>query len=227
LIRAVVLLSSGMDSTVNIYAAQKEMQVSLAITFDYGQRAAVKEISCAQKICTQLKIPHQVVSLPFIKGFGKSSLTDDSKKVPTGTDISMDDLEKSQKTAKSVWVPNRNGIFLNVAAGFAESLDASFVIPGFNKEEATTFPDNSQAFLEQTSKALSFSTSNQVQVKCFTTEKSKTEIVKMGQELGVDWSLMWPCYFAEDQWCGQCESCQRSKRALKSAGITKGLFHGN
>lgn len=214
-----MLLSSGMDSTVNLYAAQKEMQVALALTFDYGQRAGPQEIASSRKICSTLKIPHQVLPLPFIQGFGKSSLTDHSKKIPTGNDVSIDDLNQSQKTASSVWVPNRNGIFLNVGAGFAESLDADYVIPGFNKEEATTFPDNSEAFLEQMTKSLSFSTSNHVKVKCFTTNKTKPEIVQMGQELGVDWKLMWPCYFAETKWCGQCESCQRSKRALKAGGV--------
>lgn len=208
-----------MDSTVNIYAAQKEMPVALALTFDYGQRAASKEIQSAQKICAALKIPHQVLSLPFIKSFGKSSLTDESKTVPTGKSVSIDDLGTSQETAKSVWVPNRNGIFLNVAAGFAESLGADYVIPGFNKEEATTFPDNSEDFLQQTTKSLSFSTSNQVKVKCFTTKLTKPEIVEYGKTLAVDWTLMWPCYFAGDQWCGQCESCQRSFRALRAGGV--------
>lgn len=223
--RAVVLLSSGMDSTVNIYAAQKEMQVCLAVTFDYGQRAAPQEIASAKKICEVLKVPHQTVALPFIKGFGKSSLTDSEQAIPTGSQVSIDNLEQSQKTAKSVWVPNRNGIFLNVAAGFAESMNAQYVIPGFNKEEAATFPDNSEDFLQRTTRTLELSTSNHVSVKCFTTDKTKTEIVQLGESLGVDWRLMWPCYFSEFQWCGQCESCQRSKRAFTAVGIsTQTLF---
>ena len=131
----------------------------------------------------------------------------------------MDDLVTSKETAKSVWVPNRNGIFLNVAAGYAESLGADWIVPGFNKEEAATFPDNSAGSLEATTQALSYSTANKVQIKCFTTDKNKTEIVQMGQALKVDWTLMWPCYFSGEKWCGQCESCQRSKRALMASGI--------
>ncbi len=217
--KAVVLLSSGMDSTVNLFAAAKEAEVVLTLTFDYGQRAAKKEIQSAQKLSSYLKIPHQVLNLPFIGGFGQSSLTDRNQKIPTGKEVSIDDLATSQKTAKSVWVPNRNGIFLNVAAGFAESLGANWVIPGFNKEEATTFPDNSEDFLQAMTKSLSYSTANHVQVKCFTTDKNKTEIVKLGDSLKVPWEMMWPCYFDQDSWCGQCESCQRSKRAFAAANV--------
>ncbi len=218
--KSVVLLSAGMDSTVNFFEAIKSSEVVLALTFDYGQRAAPREIQKAARICELNKIPHQVIELPFFKTWGGSSLTDHSQTVPVGGSVSIDSHATSLTTAKSVWVPNRNGVFLNLAAGYAESLEAKWVIPGFNKEEASTFPDNSQAFLEQATKALSFSTANQVEVKCFTTDLNKSEIVKRGLSLGVDFSLMWPCYLAGESWCGQCESCQRSKRALEAADLS-------
>jgi 7-cyano-7-deazaguanine synthase len=225
--KAVVLLSGGMDSTVNLLAARQESQVVLAITFDYGQRAAEKEIQVASKLAEHLKIPHRVLSLPFFKEFGQSSLVDTKKQIPTGSAVSIDDLKVSNQTAQSVWVPNRNGIFLNVAAGFAETLKADWIVPGFNKEEAATFPDNSKEFLKAASESLSFSTSNQVEVKCFTTDLDKTEIAALGQKLGIDWNWIWPCYFNMDAWCGQCESCQRSKRALMNNHIpTSSLFKG-
>lgn len=221
----VVLLSSGLDSTVNLYTAQTQGQVVLALTFDYGQRAAAREIAAAKKICQQLKIPHRVLELPFFKDFGKSSLVDASLSIPTGSEVSIDDKKTSEKTAKSVWVPNRNGIFLNIAAGFAESLGADAVVPGFNQEEAATFPDNSKDFLQALTKSLDYSTANHVRVECFTTEMVKVQIVEVGKKLGVDWSLMWPCYQSFEKWCGECESCQRSKRALKAAHVpTATLF---
>ncbi len=223
--KSVVLLSGGLDSTVNFLAAREESEIVLALTFDYGQRAVKKEIEAAQKITSHFKVPHQVLALPFFKDFGQSSLTDHSKAVPTGADVSIDDMKTSQSTAKSVWVPNRNGIFLNIAAGFAETLKADQIIPGFNREEAATFPDNSQAFLEAATVSLSYSTSNKVQVRCLTTALDKPEIVRLGVKLGMNWKWIWPCYFSEDKWCGECESCQRSKRALKTNGIEiSGLF---
>jgi 7-cyano-7-deazaguanine synthase len=221
----VVLLSSGLDSTVNLFAALQKGSVVLALTFDYGQRAAAKEIESAAKLCQKLQIPHRVLELPFFKDFGRSSLVDTSKTLPTGKEVAIDDRKTSERTAKSVWVPNRNGIFLNIAAGFAESLGADAVIPGFNKEEAATFPDNSKDFLLALTGSLDFSTSNHVKIECFTTDMMKTEIVEWGKTLNVDWSLMWPCYQSLEKWCGECESCQRCRRALRAAGVaTRGLF---
>jgi 7-cyano-7-deazaguanine synthase len=223
--RSVVLLSGGLDSTVNLLMARLQSDVVLAVTFDYGQRAAEKEKAVAQKLTQHLGLRHQILSLPFFKDWGQSSLVDTDKSVPTGTQVSIDDLERSSETARSVWVPNRNGIFLNIAAGFAETLGADWIIPGFNREEAATFPDNSQGFLEASTAALWFSTANQVQVRCLTTAMSKTEIVTEALKLQMDWSWIWPCYFSEEKWCGQCESCLRSKRALQANGVDLvGLF---
>lgn len=225
--KAVVLLSAGLDSSVNLYEAQQKMEIALALTFDYGQKAARREIESAAKLCRQLEVRHQVISLPWFKDFNRSSLLVDGQSVPTGSAVSIDDQKTSEQTAKSVWVPNRNGIFLNIAAGFAESLDASVVVPGFNLEEAATFPDNSEPFMKALDGAFSFSTSNQVKVQCFTVSLNKTEIVQRGEDLQVPWHLTWPCYFARDRWCGQCESCQRAKRAFKSADVpVEALFAG-
>lgn len=217
--KSVVLLSSGLDSTVNLYAAREIGEVLLALTFNYGQRAAKNEIEASTRICKKLNVPHKVIDLTFFSDFGKSSLTDHSKLVPVGNDVQISSLEKSTETAKSVWVPNRNGILLNIGAGFAEALNATHLTPGFNAEEASTFPDNTDDFLKALTKSFSYSTSNHVKTHCFTTEMQKTDIVKLGQKLNVDWSLIWPCYFSGEKWCGQCESCQRSKRAFMEAGV--------
>ena len=217
--KSLVLLSAGLDSTVNFFEAMRVGQVVMALTFDYGQRAAAREISSAKKIAESQGVKHQIVELPFFKIWGGSSLTDLSQDIPVGSDVSIDDAIVSARTAKSVWVPNRNGVFLNVAAGFAENLAADWIVPGFNKEEAATFPDNSQDFLEQTTRALFFSTQNHVGVKCFTTDFDKTQIVKRALELEVDLRQIWPCYLNNSTWCGECESCQRSKRALQANGL--------
>lgn len=212
--RSVVLLSSGLDSTVNLYEAKQVSDVALAITFDYGQRAAQREINSAARISQNLDIPHKVLKLDWFKDFTQTSLVNHSEKVPTSSSIKIDDLKQSNVTAKAVWVPNRNGIFLNIAAAFAEGLKADWIVPGFNAEEAATFPDNSQGYLEAATKAFEFSTSNQVQVRCFTTQMTKTQIVLRGRELNVDFNLIWPCYFGGEHPCGECESCLRFRRAI-------------
>jgi 7-cyano-7-deazaguanine synthase len=121
-----------------------------------------------------------------------------------------------------VWVPNRNGVFINLAAAFAESLEASLIITGFNAEEAATFPDNSPQYVEAINEALSFSTQNQVQVFSPTQNLNKTEIVNLGLQLALPWELVWSCYKEGDsagRMCGECESCRRFMRATQAAGV--------
>lgn len=213
-LKSVVCLSAGLDSTVNLYAAHKTSEVIQAITFDYGQKAAAKEVSCSAAIAAKLNIPHKVIELPWLKDLGESSLTSNKQQIPIGDEVSLNNHKKSLATAKAVWVPNRNGIFLNIAAGIAESLKADFVIPGFNIEEASTFPDNSEGFMKSLDLAFSFSTANKVRVHSYTVALSKGEIVSAGKSLAVPFEMIWPCYFAKSKWCGECESCQRAKRAF-------------
>ncbi len=236
--KSVVLLSGGLDSSVNLYAAVKnspgfkspaegsQSQLSVgnhkvvkAITFDYGQRAARAEIQSARLQCQKLGMSHEVIALPFFSQLGGSALTENSVELPLGSKVNISSHEISTQTAKSVWVPNRNGVFLNIAAAYAESLGADIVIPGFNAEEASTFPDNSEAYMEALSCSFAFSTKNKVIVGSYTHGFNKFEIIQLGQTLGLDWKLIWPCYQNEDRWCGQCESCLRSKRAFELAGV--------
>lgn len=212
----VVLLSSGLDSTVNFYEAmsRKNSKVSLCLTFNYGQRAAKKEIENAKKQCEAFNVSHKVIDLKWFSDFTNTSLVSTKMKVPT--QVKIESLKESQESAKAVWVPNRNGIFLNIAAGFAEGLGASNIIVGFNKEEAETFPDNTQEYLETLNAAFEHSTANKIKVKCYTTDLDKTQIVKRAKELNVNFNLVWPCYFGGEKICGECESCSRYLRALKA-----------
>ena len=202
-----------------MFAAKAESDVVLALTFDYGQRASSREIGHAAQLATHANVPHKVVALPWFRDFTRTSLINSDMAVPTDSQVSIDDFAASSESAKAVWVPNRNGIFLNIAAAFAEGLKADWIIPGFNAEEAVTFPDNSEAFLQATTKSLDLSTSNHVQVRCFTTHLNKTEIVRFGVELEVPFSMIWTCYFGGEQPCRRCESCQRFQRALKAGGV--------
>lgn len=189
------------------------MNVKLALTFDYGQTASAKEVQTATRLSKRLNVPHKIITLPWFRDFTKTALVS-GKGIPSGDGVRIDDLACSFDTAKSVWVPNRNGILLNIAAGFAEGLDADFVIPGFNKEEAATFPDNTGEYLKALEASWAFSTATHVKALCYTTDLSKTEIVAKGVELDLPFEDLWPCYLSEESWCGKCESCQRFQRAL-------------
>ncbi len=217
--KAIVLLSSGLDSTMNLWMAMKEFEVVMALTFDYGQVAALKEIECSKRITEVLNIPHKVMNVQWISEVSRSSLNrfnkDNDVKIPTGDQVQIDNHQVSKQTAKSVWVPNRNGFFLNLAAVFADSFNTPIsIIPGFNEEEAKTFPDNSLDFINALNACFKFSTINEISVKCYTIEMSKTEIVKQGVLINFPFEKIWPCYFNFDKWCGKCESCLRSKRAF-------------
>ena len=216
---SVVLLSGGLDSTVNFYAAMAEGMVRLALTFDYGQKAAQKEIASAREITKEYGVEHKVVELPWFKTLGQSALNQPDRTIPTGKSVSIDNIDISQTTAKAVWVPNRNGLFLNIAACYAESYKADTIVPGFNREEAVTFPDNSLDFIRATRKTFSFSTANKVDIQCYTISMGKTEIVELGKKMHVPFHKIWPCYQDLEKWCGVCESCQRSKRAFRAAKV--------
>jgi 7-cyano-7-deazaguanine synthase len=123
------------------------------------------------------------------------------------------------ESMKAVWVANRNGVFLNVAAAFAESMGESRVFVGFNLEEAATFPDNSEGYLNALNSALAFSTRNEVKVASYTTHWNKARILEEALQIGLPLDLVWSCYESGPERCWKCESCKRSERALLAAGI--------
>lgn len=217
--KAVVLLSSGLDSTYNLIKARQELDVVLALTFDYGQRAAERERAAASRLASELGIRHQTVALPWFRDFAHTSLITGSG-IPQGSEVGIDSRERSLETARAVWVPNRNGILLNIAAGFAEGAGADYAIPGFNLEEAQTFPDNTGAFLKALDSSWHFSTANGVKTLCYSINKTKVEIVADGVRMGLPFARLWPCYLDGEKWCGECESCQRFSRALAENGIS-------
>ena len=215
---AVVLLSAGLDSAFNLYRAAKTLEIKLALTFDYGQRAAPNELTRSAELAGRLGVPHRIVDVRWFDKFTKTSLLSDAP-VPTGDDVAIDDLAKSTGSAARVWVPNRNGIFLNIAAGFAEGLRADYVIAGFNREEAATFPDNSAGFLKALDACWTLSTATGVRTLCYSAELDKTEIVERSRALNLPFARLWPCYLAGERWCGTCESCLRFKRAVEANGM--------
>lgn len=216
--KTVVLLSGGLDSTVNLAEAALQTTVVTAVTFDYGQESAAREIEAAGAMCGRYGIPHTVIGLPWLSGSG-SALTSGSP-IPNPEFEDLDNPEDAKTRADAVWVPNRNGIFLNIAAGLAETEEAEFVVPGFNAEEAATFPDNSAEFIKAQNAALGYSTRGRVAVKCYTSDMRKDAVAALGAKNGAPLDLVWSCYRGASLMCGRCESCQRLKRAYAAAGLS-------
>jgi 7-cyano-7-deazaguanine synthase len=204
--KGVAILSGGLDSTVSLAVAVRRMTVLLAVTFDYGQRAARREREASARIARRYRVPHRVIEIPWLASITRTALVNRKASLPR--------REMSERSAKAVWVPNRNGIFIEIAAAHAESLGAGRLITGFNREEAATFPDNSSAYVRAVNRALSYSTANGVRVVSFTADLDKRGIVRLGRKLGAPLGLIWPCYEGGRAWCRTCESCLRSLRAL-------------
>jgi len=222
---AIILLSAGLDSSVSLAlcANGNEYDVRLALTFNYGQRSAMREIELSRKLCSQFGVRHKVIELPWLAETMMSSLVNKEKTVPRVLPQSVDD--NAQSNAKNVWVPNRNAAFINIAASIAESIGIKNIIVGFNAEEAKTFPDNSPSFIDAANNLLSISTLNGVRLVSPTANMDKIEIAKKFVELDIGADNFWCCYHGEKFLCGQCESCARTIRAFKTAGIWKGIKH--
>lgn len=214
---AVVLLSAGLDSAVNIKCALDRGPVAAALTFDYGQRAVARELSMSAAICRRFGVRHEKIRLPWYRAIAHTALVDSAQSLPHPTAAQLDDLSAARKSAARVWAPNRNGIFLAVAAAFAESLGARRVVAGFNAEEAATFPDNSEAFMRAATQAMRFSTSNGVRVVSYTARLRKPQIVRLGLKINAPMDLVWCCYEGDKRLCGRCESCRRFLRAIDQA----------
>lgn len=206
--KSIILLSSGLDSLASLGLVKEKYNINLALTFDYGQKSAKQEIEQAKKICEFYNISHKIIVLDFLKEVTHTALVGCSD-VPVG-----EALENPVNSMKSVWVPNRNGLFLNIAASFADGEDYDYIIIGANKEEGETFSDNTQEFIDKINASFEFSTQKQPKVVAPLINYYKNDIVKLALENSIPLELTRSCYQSYDNHCGACESCTRLKSAL-------------
>lgn len=212
--KSIVLLSGGLDSFVSLALAKNEYNIKLALTFDYGQKSVEQEIAASKKICEFYDIKHKVIKLDWLKEITQTALVSE-KEIPVTTLNDLGSDEFVNKSAASVWVPNRNGAFLNIAAAYADSYDFNYIIFGANKEEGTTFPDNTQEFIDRINASFEYSTQKKPKAYAPLINLDKNDIVKSAIEQGVPLELTRSCYSTKTKHCGVCESCVRLKRALE------------
>jgi len=213
--RSVILLSAGLDSTVAFKHAYDRCSELLALTFDYGQRAAANEIEHAIRICREFDVSHEVIELPWIGQFG-GALTDASA-LPELAEHELDGGDAAD-SARRVWVPARNLLFLSIAAGYAEDRGYELITVGFDAEEAATFPDNSAEFAKRFNRVLEYGTLKPPTIDAPLINLDKAGIVRLGVAIDAPLGMSWSCYESGDLPCGVCESCLRRARAFAEVG---------
>ena len=203
---AVILLSGGLDSLVSLGLVRKKYESMLALTFDYGQKSAAREILASEKICEYYNIKHEIIKLDWLKNITKTALVSDEE-IP-------EDIEDYTKSMKAVWVPNRNGLFLNIAASYCDTFGYEDIIIGANKEEGATFSDNTQEFADRVTAEFEYSTLVKPVVNVPLISYDKNETVRLALENSIPLELVMSCYNDGEKHCGRCESCLRLKNAL-------------
>ena len=215
--KAISVLSGGLDCTVATSIFNKDYEIH-AITFDYGQKAFMRELQAAKEICNKMNWTHEVINLPWLAKISKSSLNTDEE-IPELAESDLDNLEKSTRSASDVWVPARNTVFTSIALSYAESIGADAIIVGWNGEEGATFPDNSKEYLEKFNELIDAGSPDKIKIEAPLIDLNKEEIVKLGINVGAPIELSYSCYKGSDRQCGVCESCMRRKRAFQNLGI--------
>lgn len=213
--KAVILLSGGLDSATVVAMAKAEGYSCYSMSFDYGQRHRA-ELQAAERVAKQLGVvEHKVIGLN-LNGIGGSALTDNSIAVP----------ESPTEGIPSTYVPARNTVFLALALGWAEVLEAREIFIGVNAVDYSGYPDCRPEFVDAFERMANLATRAGVEGQGFTIraplqQMSKGEIIEAGMRLGVDYALTVSCYQADDDGraCGKCDSCRLRAAGFIAAGV--------
>lgn len=219
--KAVVLLSGGLDSSTCLAIAKAEGFECHALSFDYGQRHKA-ELECARKIASSIGVArHHVIGFN-LREWGGSALTSDSIAVPdSGTTHGI----------PPTYVPARNTIFLSFAASLAEAVGARDVFIGVNSMDYSGYPDCRPQFIEAFERCATLGTKAvdegwSFKIRTPLQHMRKTEIIREGIKLGVDYSLTHSCYNPSPDGlpCHKCDSCAIREKAFADCGLADPLF---
>ena len=207
----VVLVSGGMDSVTALHLAAREHRVVLGLSVDYGAKHTDRELPCAARHCARLGVPHRVVALDLNALGFRSALLRGGDPIPDGH---YEDLSMRQTV-----VPFRNGLFLALAGGLAESLGAAAVVLGAHAGDHAIYPDCRPKFLAAFDEALRLGTYAGLRVLRPFADWTKARIVAAGAALGVDYADTWSCYKGGERHCGACGTCVERREAFRDAGL--------
>ena len=219
--KAIILLSGGIDSATAAAIAQRDRFDLHALTFRYGQRHE-REIESAKKVADWLRVEEHLIIESGLRAIGGSALTDRIE-VPKGRSTS-----EIEHGVPVTYVPARNTIFLAYGMALAERTGASDIFFGANQLDYSGYPDCREEYVHAFEKMANLATKaameGKVQLKIHTPliQMKKAEIIKQGNELGLDYSLTWSCYdpTVDGKACALCDSCQLRLKGFKEAGLS-------
>jgi 7-cyano-7-deazaguanine synthase len=215
--KAIVLLSGGLDSTTCLAIAKSQGYDCYALSFSYGQKHS-SELGAAKRIAKRYGVrEHQIIPLD-LQAIGRSALTHQ--------EIHVKDYDGSQEIP-TTYVPARNTVFLSIALGWAEVLEAYDIFMGANIVDYSHYPDCRPEYIRAFEALAKLATKAGVEGKDFTVHTpiihlSKSEIIQAGLNLDVDYSQTISCYRANEKGeaCGSCDSCRFRQKGFKEAGVT-------
>ncbi|MBN2198312.1 MAG: 7-cyano-7-deazaguanine synthase QueC [Candidatus Aminicenantes bacterium] len=212
----IVLFSGGLDSTTALYWARKSYDRLELLTFDYGQRHRV-EIEMARRTASRLGLNPFVLPVD-LSAVGASALTDPSIPVPE-----LDALPADGPLPTTTYVPFRNGIFLALAAAWAEAREIRDIVCGFNILDSPDYPDTKPEFVRAMERAVRLGTKvgtrgQALRILAPFIRMKKSDIIRLGLGLGADYSTSVSCYRGNEIPCGRCPACLLRQRAWEEAG---------
>ena len=203
---ALVMLSGGLDSAVALYwALNKKYRVD-TITFDYFLRSQ-RERAAALRLASLNKRNQHLIDVNFLKEI---------------EDVKAEGKNPKLRGAPSGYISSRNVIFYGIATSFAELIGSKYIVGGHNKEDVSSFPDSSSEFFNRFNKTTAvglYTGSETGRVILPLSKLTKTEVVLLGDKLGVPFNLTWSCFMSGRKPCSVCLSCSLRASAFKEAGM--------
>lgn len=218
MIDCVAVVSGGIDSTTLLYyLVERKQRRPALLTFVYGQKHT-REIEYARYHARRLGCgDHLLVDLSLLAPvFASSSLV--------SADLAVPDRDAASHEAQpSTYVPNRNLIFLTIAAAYAETRGATEVYYGAQRNDLAGYWDTTLDFVERTNALLRLNRVHRIQIQAPFVSLSKADVVRLGFELGVDYGKTWSCFRGEDRACGRCQPCVDRLAAFREMGLADPL----
>ncbi|MCW4018780.1 MAG: 7-cyano-7-deazaguanine synthase QueC [Candidatus Bathyarchaeota archaeon] len=205
--KCVVVLSGGPDSAVVAFWAKNRGYTVNCLSFKYGQ-IAEKETRQAVLIAEKLGAPIKIIDVTSLKEIflGVTSLCDRN-------------IALTSEFTQPIVVPFRNAIFLSIAVSYAAATCSNTIFYGAHGSDAANYPDCREAFYKSMEQTARLGTEMNIEIQAPFSGMPKSELLKIGKDLGVPFELTWSCYLDGEKHCGVCESCVNRKAGFKQAGI--------